>query len=98
MTLAVIQQFTPTAISGQGFIALAAVIFGKWTPQGAYGACLLFGFAQALAVFMGLVKVPIRSEILAMLPYILTIIVLILFVGRSVAPKSDGLPYEKGTR
>lgn len=98
MTLAVIQQFTPTAISGQGFIALAAVIFGKWTPQGAYGACLLFGFAQALAVFMGLVKVPIRSEILAMLPYILTIIVLILFVGRSVAPKSDGLSYEKGTR
>ena len=98
MTLAVIQQFTPTAISGQGFIALAAVIFGKWTPQGAYGACLLFGFAQALAVFMGLVKVPIRSVILAMLPYILTIIVLILFVGRSVAPKSDGLPYEKGTR
>lgn len=98
MTLAVIQQFTPTAISGQGFIALAAVIFGKWTPQGAYGACLLFGFAQALSVFMGLVKVPIRSEVLAMLPYILTIVVLILFVGRSVAPKADGLPYEKGTR
>lgn len=98
MTLAVIQQFTPTAISGQGFIALAAVIFGKWTPQGAYGACLLFGFAQALAVFMGLVNVPIRSEVLAMLPYILTIVVLILFVGRSVAPKADGLPYEKGTR
>ncbi|HCC01518.1 MAG TPA: sugar ABC transporter permease [Ruminococcaceae bacterium] len=98
MTLAVIQQFTPTAISGQGFIALAAVIFGKWTPQGAYGACLLFGFAQALSVFPGLAHTSIPPEILAMMPYILTIVVLILFVGRSVAPKSDGLPYEKGVR
>lgn len=98
MTLAVIQQFTPTAISGQGFIALAAVIFGKWTPQGAYVACLLFGFAQALSVFPGLAHSAIPSEVLAMLPYIMTIVVLILFVGRSVAPKEDGIPYEKGVR
>lgn len=98
MTLSVISQFTPTAISGQGYIALAAVIFGKWTPQGAYGACLLFGFAQALVVVLSGGKFAIPSEILAMLPYILTIVVLILFVGRSVAPKADGLPYEKGSR
>ena len=98
MTLAVIPQFTPTAISGQGFIALAAVIFGKWTPFGAYGACLLFGFAQALTVFLGGGSFAIPSEILAMLPYILTIIVLILFVGRAVAPKADGVPYQKGSR
>lgn len=98
MTLAVIPQFTPTAISGQGFIALAAVIFGKWTPFGSYGACLLFGFAQALTVFLGGGNFAIPSEILAMLPYILTIIVLILFVGRAVAPKADGVPYQKGSR
>ncbi|HEX2985796.1 MAG TPA: ABC transporter permease [Caproiciproducens sp.] len=100
MTLAIISQFTPTAISGQGFIALAAVIFGKWTPFGAYGACMLFGFAQALTVVLGGSDsgVSIPSQILAMLPYILTIIVLILFVGRSVAPKADGEPYEKGVR
>ncbi|GFZ33399.1 ABC transporter permease [Clostridium zeae] len=98
MTLAIIPQFTQTAISGQGFIALAAVIFGKWTPQGAYGACLLFGFSQALTVMLGGGKIVIPSEILAMLPYILTIIVLILFVGKSVAPKADGVPYEKGAR
>jgi len=98
MTLAIIAQFTPTAISGQGFIALAAVIFGKWTPHGAYGACLLFGFAQALTVILGGGNFAIPSQILAMLPYILTIIVLILFVGKSVAPKADGVPYEKGTR
>lgn len=100
MTLAIISQFTPTAISGQGFIAMAAVIFGKWTPFGAYGACLLFGFAQALTVVLGGSEsgITIPTQILAMLPYILTIIVLILFVGRSVAPKADGEPYEKGVR
>ncbi len=98
MTLAIISQFTPTAISGQGFIALAAVIFGKWTPFGAYGACMLFGFAQALTVILGGGSFVVPSQILAMLPYILTIVVLILFVGRSVAPKADGIPYEKGSR
>ena len=98
MTLAVISQFTPTAISGQGFIALAAVIFGKWTPFGAYGACMLFGFAQALVVILGGGAFAVPSEILSMLPYILTILVLILFVGKSVAPKADGVPYEKGSR
>ena len=98
VTLAVISQFSPTAISGQGFIALAAVIFGKWTPFGAYGACILFGFAQALVVVLGGGNFAVPSEILAMFPYVLTILVLILFVGRSVAPKADGVPYEKGSR
>jgi Uncharacterized ABC-type transport system, permease component len=100
MTLSIISQFNPTAISGQGFIALAAVIFGKWTPFGAYGACLLFGLAQALTVVLGGSDsgVAIPSQILAMLPYVLTIVVLILFVGRAVAPKADGEPYEKGVR
>ena len=98
MTLAIIPQFTPTAISGQGFIALAAVIFGKWTPHGAYGACLLFGAAQALTVILGGGSFQVPSEILAMLPYVITIIILILFVGRSAAPKASGQPYEKGAR
>lgn len=98
MTLAVVAQFTPTSISGQGFIALAAVIFGKWTPQGAYGACLLFAVAQALAVSLGGGKIAVPSEIINMLPYVLTIIILILFVGKSMAPKASGKPYDKGTR
>lgn len=97
VTLAIISNFTPTAISGQGFIALAAVIFGKWTPHGVYGACLLFGFAQALTVVYG-GNIVIPSQILAMLPYVLTLVILVLFVGRSVAPKADGEPYIKGTR
>ncbi len=98
MTLAVLAQFTPTAISGQGFIALAAVIFGKWTPFGAYGACLLFAFAQALAVTFGGGQIPVPSEFLNMFPYVLTIVILVLFVGKSMAPKASGQPYEKGTR
>jgi len=98
MTIAIISQFTQTAISGHGFIAMAAVIFGKWTPWGAYGACMLFGATQALTVLLGGGATAIPSQILAMLPYAMTIIVLILFVGKSVAPKADGVPYIKGSR
>ena len=98
MTLAIISQFTQTAIAGQGFIALAAVIFGKWTPHGTYGACLLFGMAQGLVVMLGGGTVAIPSQILSMLPYILTIVVLVLFVGGSSAPKADGIPYVKGSK
>ncbi len=98
MTLAVVAQFTPSVISGQGFIALAAVIFGKWTPQGAWAACIMFAFAQALTVVLGGGKVAVPSEILNMLPYVLTIVILVLFVGKSMAPKSSGKPYEKGSR
>ncbi len=98
MTIAIIAQFTQTAISGHGFIAMAAVIFGKWTPFGAYGACLLFGFTQALVIMLGGGNFAVPSQILSMLPYAMTIIVLILFVGRSVAPKADGVPYVKGSR
>ncbi len=98
MTLSVLSQFTPTAISGQGFIALAAVIFGKWTPFGAYGACLLFAFAQAFAVTLGGGQIAIPSELLSMFPYVLTIVILVLFVGKSIAPMASGQPYEKGSR
>lgn len=98
VTLAIISQFTPTAISGQGFIALAAVIFGKWRPFGTYFACLLFGFSQALVIMLGGGSVQVPSTILAMIPYILTIVMLIIFVGRSSAPKASGVPYQKGER
>ncbi len=98
MTIAIISQFTQTAISGHGFIAMAAVIFGKWHPFGAYGACMLFGFTQALVILLGGGDFVVPSQILSMLPYAMTIIVLVLFVGRSIAPKADGIPYIKGSR
>lgn len=97
VTLAIISNFTPTAISGHGFIALAAVIFGKWKTFGVYGACMLFGFAQALAIVLGGADL-IPSQILAMLPYVLTILVLVVFVGRATAPKASGVPFQKGQR
>ena len=84
--------------SGKGFIALAALIFGRWSPRGAVGAALLFGFTselQSLLSFLGTpVKVP--SDILLMLPYLVTIFAVAGVVGRVQAPAADGEPYVKG--
>jgi general nucleoside transport system permease protein len=99
MSVAVVANFRTTLISGQGFIALAAMIFGKWKPQGAMWACLLFGAAQGLVIFLGRSDIqaalPIPSEILSMIPFILTLVILVSFVGRAVAPTADGVPYDK---
>ncbi len=97
-SMAVVSRFSPTVISGHGFIALAAVIFGKWTPHGATAACLVFGFAQALVVLLGGGTLPISSYLLSMLPYLLTLVVLVVFVGKSSAPKASGTPYQNGSR
>ena len=97
VTISIVSQFTPTAISGQGFIALAAVIFGKWKPFSTYFACLFFGFAQALVVLLGGNNL-ISADLLSMLPYLMTIIILIVFVGKSSAPKASGKPYQRGSR
>ena len=94
MSIAVVSNFRNTLISGQGFIALAAVIFGKWKPHGAMLGCLLFGAAQGISIVLGRSEL-ISSQLLAMLPYIITIIVLILFVGESRGPAANGVPYER---
>jgi len=99
MSVAVVSRFSATLICGQGFIALAAMIFGKWKPQGAAAACLLFGAAQGLVVFMGRADMqrlfPVSSQLLAMIPFLLTLAILVRFVGKAVAPAADGIPYEK---
>ncbi len=100
MSIAVVSRFSPTLISGQGFIALAALIFGKWKPQGAMLACLMFGFAQGLSIYMGnpLVGLRIPDPVLSMIPYVLTLIVLVFqgkLVGRTVSPKALGKPFYK---
>lgn len=97
VTLSLVSSFSPTAIAGQGFIALAAVIFGKWTPHGAASSAIIFGLAQAITIYLGGDSF-IPSQIMAMFPYVLTIIILVVFVGKSEAPKADGVPYEKGVR
>jgi simple sugar transport system permease protein len=98
MSLAIVSNFRPTLVSGHGFIALAAMIFGKWKPQGALWACLLFGGAQGITVFLGQFDFQVPSQIFAMMPYVLTIIILVAFVGRSAAPAADGIPYEKESK
>jgi simple sugar transport system permease protein len=98
MSLAIVSNFRPSLISGQGFIALAAMIFGKWKPQGAMWACMLFGAAQGIAVYLGSTGIEVPTQLLSMLPYVLTLLVLMGFVGRANAPAADGVPYEKGEK
>jgi ABC-type uncharacterized transport system permease subunit len=95
-TLSLIPQFSKNMISGRGFIALAALIFGRWTPTGALLASLFFGFADKLATYLQSISSPIPSEFLAMLPYLATILAVAGLVGRVRAPAADGKPYVKG--
>ena len=94
-TIGSVGRFDQNMTSGKGFIGLAAMIFGKWTPIGAFLSSLLFGFADSLQVKMQILRVPIPSEFLAMAPYIITMIVLTGIVGRAIPPAADGTPYEK---
>jgi ABC-type uncharacterized transport system permease subunit len=92
--------FTRNMTSGRGFIALAALIFGKWRPFQTLLACLLFGFTEAISIQMqGVVKLPSGDDIpvqfIQMVPYILTIVVLAGFIGSSRPPRALGIPYQK---
>ena len=92
--------FTRNMTAGRGFIALAALIFGKWRPVQTMLACLLFGFTEALSTQMqGVVKLPSGEDIpvqfIQMVPYVLTIVVLAGFIGSSRPPKALGIPYQK---
>ncbi|CAH2713223.1 hypothetical protein BACCIP111895_00358 [Neobacillus rhizosphaerae] len=93
-------NFSHATISGQGFMALAAMIFGKWHPLGAMGAALFFGFAQSISIIGS--SLPYLKEIpdvyLLIAPYVLTILALTGFIGRAEAPKADGVHYIKGSR
>lgn len=94
-TLGSVGRFDELMTAGRGFIGLAAMIFGKWTPVGALGASLLFGFADSLQTKLQILGIPIPSEFLLMAPYIATIIVVSGIVGRALPPAADGQPYEK---
>ena len=89
-------QFTDNMSAGRGFIALAAMILGKWTPLGATGAALLFGFAEALQIQLQSWGVQIPTQFVQMTPYLLTMIVLAGAIGRAVPPAELGVPYDKG--
>jgi general nucleoside transport system permease protein len=86
--------FTRNMTAGRGFIALAALIFGKWRPVPTMLACLLFGFAEALSIQMqGVSQIPV--QFIQIIPYVLTLVVLAGFIGHSRAPRALGVPYEK---
>jgi general nucleoside transport system permease protein len=89
-------QFTKGITAGKGFIALAALIFGRWSPVGALFAALFFGFADKLQVYLQSIGSAIPSQFLSMTPYLLTILAVAGFVGRVRAPAADGKPYVKG--
>ena len=92
VTMAISNQFRPISIVGQGFIAIAAVIFGKFRPHGALLGCLLFGFCSGLKVVLG-GSSGIDMQLISMIPYVVTVIVLILFVGKSRVPSANGRPF-----
>lgn len=99
LVLAQSANFSPNMTAGRGFMALAALIFGRWNPVGALWACLLFGFLDAAAILMQGVKLPLVGEvpvqIIQALPYVLTVVLLAGFIGKAVAPKALGRPYSK---
>jgi general nucleoside transport system permease protein len=94
-TIGSVGAFGQNISSGEGYIALAAMIFGRYTPFGAIGAALLFGFTTQLQSIMSTLNTPIQSNLLLMAPYIVTIIVLAGLVGKVRGPKAEGIPYIK---
>ncbi len=99
LVLALTPSFIPNMTAGRGYMALAAMIFGKWHPVGALLACLLFGFLEAMAIRLqgvvlpGIGAVPVQA--IQALPYLMTVVLLAGFIGRANAPKALGLPYVK---
>ncbi len=95
LVLGSVPRFDELMTAGKGFIGLAAMIFGKWNPFGAFGASLIFGFTDTFQAKLQILEVPIPSQFLRMAPYLITMIVLAGVVGRSEAPAAEGVPYEK---
>ena len=99
LVLAQSASFSPNMTAGRGFMALAALIFGRWHPVGALWACLLFGFLDAAAIRLQGVSLPGVGEVpvqaIQALPYVLTVVLLAGFIGKAVAPKALGTPYSK---
>lgn len=95
-TVGSVGSFSREMTAGMGFIALAALIFGRWTPLGALSAALVFGFADQLRSVLSIAGTPIPSAFMMMVPYIATIVAVSGFVGRVRAPAADGIPYQRG--
>ena len=97
-TIGAVGVFSQSMTAGAGFIALACLIFGKWSPKGALIAALFFGFTNSLQSNLSIAGVPIPSEFMLMIPYLATIIAVSGLIGRVRAPAADGIPYLRGTK
>lgn len=95
LSLCQVSMFVKGMTAGRGFMAMAAMIFGKWTPWGAFGASLLFAFADALQISVQAAGLNLPADLLMCAPYVLTIFALAMFVGKAVAPAQVGKPYIK---
>jgi simple sugar transport system permease protein len=94
LAIGISNTFVPNMTDGRGYIALAAMIFGKWTPFGAFLACLIFGLGEA--IYANNSTIHVSPYLLSMLPYILVLVVLAGVIGRSNPPAADGIPYVPG--
>ncbi len=97
LSLGIVGIFNSNMTDGRGFIALAAMIFGKYAPLGTAGACLVFGLGEALSYSAPLQQAGLNSNLIGTIPYLLTLVALVGFVGRTIAPAADGIPYEPGS-
>jgi len=95
LTIGQTGQFMENISSGRGYIALAAMIFGRFSPVGVLIGSLLFGFADGLQLRMQTAGTAIPYQLLSMMPYVVTILALVVFVKKSVAPAAMGRPYTK---
>jgi simple sugar transport system permease protein len=96
LTLAHTNQFVEGITTGRGFIALAVVVFGRWSPKGAFWSSLLFGLFYALQLrLQAIANITIPYQFLQALPYVMTLLTLILLRGRAISPKALGVPYQK---
>ena len=98
LVLVQLGTFTENMTSGRGYIALAAVILGRYTPYGTFGAALLFGAANALQIRMQALGVPVSPQLLSMLPYVITLVALLGSAGKNSQPEALSKPYVRGTR
>jgi simple sugar transport system permease protein len=94
LSLGLISNFSINMTSGKGFIALAAMIVGKWTPLGALTASLLFGFGLQIQTSQLVNASSFASNIVTIAPYLITLIAVAGFIGRATAPAADGVPYD----
>ena len=98
LSIGIMNLYRENMVSGRGFIALAAMIFGNWKPINAMWASMLFAFAETFQLFAKGFGWTLPGEVYAAFPYILTMLALAGFVGKTQAPAADGVPYEKGQR